>query len=211
MSKDRLQSLMAKTDHVSHLIGKRPRKVTPRFSFKNVVLAEDFPAAVRVLWREWMGGRGRGRFENRHFIRSQGLRVQLPPNHKASRARKGAEKKGSRGRSSHATRRGKRGTSIAQEGSGRQATAPSGGPFSIEHQIRCEPDVCICRQVVARERKGERAGGKNIAAEEARWTVSEGLDLIGARRGYRLGCLWWEGGGLFFWEKDGFVETASLS
>ena len=64
---------------------------------------------------------------------------------------------------------------------------------------------------VDRGRKREKGGesGKNIAAEEALQTVSEGLDLVGARRGYRLWCLWWEEGvTLFFWRRDGFIETA---
>jgi len=56
---------------------------------------------------------------------------------------------------------------------------------------------------------GEEGEGVDIAAEEALQTVSEGLDLVGSRRGYRrLWWFWWEEGVTLFVEEDGFIETA---
>ena len=111
------------------------------------------------------------RFENRHF-RSQGLRVQLPPNYTANRARKGAEKRGSRGPSAHATRRGRRRCSIRRgRGQGRQAGALSLGGALFSASIKfavSQPSMSVDGEPQQRGR-GDSGGGFS-AEEKAHWS-----------------------------------------
>ena len=132
----------------------------------------------------------------RHLILGTGIsdhRVQSTADPQKPRrkreGRKSTEKRGSRGPSAHETRRGGRHGSIRRGGwTGRQAGVLCRGGALFPASITfAEPAVYVCRQGAANKDRG-RDRGVGIAAEEARWSASEGPGVIGAGREGVLGA-----------------------